>query len=230
VHDACHAALRRLQVEYLDLFFCHRPDPETPMDETVRAMNDLIRQGKVLYWGTSEWSADQIMQAHGVARELGLDPPAMEQPQYHMFHRERVEKEYLRLYDAVGMGTTIWSPLASGVLTGKYQEGVPKGSRLSLPEYDWLREMLLSGDGQKNLEKVGKLEPLARELDATLSQLAIAWCLLNPHVSTVILGATKTSQVEENLKALDVVEKLDAEVQGRIEKVLQNRPAPTPVN
>ena len=224
LHDACHAALRRLNVDYLDLFFCHRPDPETPIEETVRAMNSLIRQGKVLYWGTSEWDADQIMQACGIARELSLDPPAMEQPQYNMLHRDRVETEYRNLYEAVGLGTTVWSPLASGILTGKYKDGVLQGSRFSLPEYGWLAEELVSETGRRNLRKVAALEPVARDLGATQAQLAIAWCLKNPHVSTVILGASKVSQLEENLAALQWIDQLGSEVMKRIEEILQNQP------
>jgi len=164
VHDACHAALRRLQVDYLDLFFCHRPDLDTPIEETVRAMNDLIRQGKVLYWGTSMWSADQIMEAHAVARDLGLDPPTMEQPEYNMFARDRMEREYLRLFDEVGLGTTIWSPLASGILTGKYKDGVPDDSRLALPDYEWLRDDILE-KGRWKIEKAAELEAVATDLD-----------------------------------------------------------------
>jgi voltage-dependent potassium channel beta subunit len=230
IHDACHAALRRLQVDYLDLFFCHRPDLQTPVEETVRAMHDLIRQGKVLYWGTSEWSAQQIQEAYGLAREHGLTPPTMEQPQYHMLHRDRVEREYLPLYDGIGLGTTIWSPLASGVLTGKYANGVPEDSRMALGDYDWLREQVLdSEDGRANLLKANEVASLAGELGMSPAQLAIAWCLKNPNVSTVILGASNRAQLEENLGALERLPLLTEEVMQKIETILQNRPAlPTP--
>ena len=224
VHDACHAALERLQVDYLDLYFCHRPDLETPIEETVRAMNDLIAQGKVLYWGTSEWTADQIAEAHGVARGLGLAGPTMDQPQYNMLHRDKVEREFLRLYDSVGLGTTIWSPLASGVLTGKYNDGVPAGSRMDLAEVSFLRERFDSAEGQRNLGKARELSALAEDLGTTLAKLAIAWCLRKPYVSTVILGASRPAQLTENLAALQVVPLLTDEVLERIEGVLGNAP------
>jgi len=224
IHDACHAALGRLQVDYLDLFFCHRPDLETPIEETVRAMHDLIRQGRVLYWGTSEWSAQQIQQAHGIARQYGLTPPTMEQPQYNMFARERVEREYHRLYSEIGLGTTIWSPLASGVLTGKYRDGIPDGSRMSLPDYQWLRERIESAEGRDNVRKAAELEGLAKRLGFPLSQLAIAWCLKNTNVSTVILGASSPEQLRQNLDSLDKVELLTNEVIDEIEGLLGNRP------
>jgi len=224
VHDACHASLRRFQLDYLDLFFCHRPDLETPIEETVRAMDALIRQGKILYWGTSEWSAEQIQQAHGVAREYGLTPPTMEQPQYNMLHRERFENEYHRLYDEVGLGTTIWSPLASGVLTNKYADGIPKGSRMTLPDYAWLRERIESPAGRKQIETAAALKPVADDLGCSMAQLGIAWCLKNPHVSTVILGASREEQLEENLAALKVVDSLEDSVMERIETILDNKP------
>ncbi len=226
VHDCCHAALRRLQVDYLDLYFCHRPDLDTPIEETVRAMNDLIAQGKVLYWGTSKWRADEIAAAHGVARALGLAGPTMEQPQYNLFARERVERDYQRLYDEVGLGTTIWSPLASGVLTGKYAEGVPKGSRMTLSGYEWLRERLESDEGREKVRKTRELAVLAQELGASVAQLAIAWCLANPRVSTVILGATKPTQLRENLGASELVSKLDAAMLARIDAIVGTKPAP----
>ena len=227
IHDACHAALRRLQVDYLDLFFCHRPDLDTPVEETVRAMHDLIQQGKVLYWGTSEWNARQIQEAYGAARRYGLTPPTMEQPQYNMLHRDRVERELLPLYEDAGLGLTTWSPLASGILTGKYNDGVPDGSRLSLPDYRWLREeMLDSPEGRANLDKVRALAPVARDLDLTLAQLAIAWVLRNPRVSTVILGATSGAQLAENLTALESVSRLDDETMARLDAILANKPAP----
>ena len=225
VRDACHAALERLGVDYLDLFFCHRPDLETPIEETVRAMNDLIAQGKVLYWGTSEWTAEQIAEAAGCARALGLQGPTMEQPQYNMFCREKVEVEFHRLYQTLGLGTTIWSPLASGILTGKYKDGVPKGSRVLLRDYRWLKERFESDEGRAQIAKAARLESVARELDTTMPKLAIAWCLTNPNVSTVILGASKRSQLEETLHSLELVPRLTPEVVERIEAVLDNRPS-----
>lgn len=222
--EGVDAALERMGVAYVDLVFCHRPDPETPIEETVRAMNHVIDRGKAFYWGTSEWSAQQLMEAYAVAREQRLVPPQMEQPQYHMFHRERVEKEYARLYRTMGLGTTTWSPLASGVLTGKYDDGVPDGSRLTLPGYEWLREMVESAEGQARLEKVRQLEPIADELGCTRAQLALAWCLKNPHVSTVLTGASRPEQVTENMKALGVLRQLDDAVVERIEAVLGNKP------
>jgi len=222
VIEACHAALRRLRVEYLDLYLCHRPDPNTPIEETVRAMSDLIAQGKVLYWGTSEWSAREITQAHRIARDLRLVPPTMEQPQYNMFHRERVEKEFAPLYKKFGLGTTIWSPLASGLLTGKYNDGDPGGTRISLKDYDWLREQFENDEARKRLSKVKKLAKVAEDLGTTLPRLGLAWCLKNPHVSTVITGASKPAQVSENMKAGQLVDKLDATVMQRIEQILQS--------
>jgi voltage-dependent potassium channel beta subunit len=225
VHDACHAALERLQVDYLDLYFCHRPDPETPVEETVRAMHELVVQGKVLYWGTSEWSAEEIAEAYGVANAHHLTPPTMEQPQYNLFEREKVEREFRRLYETFGMGTTIWSPLASGILTGKYAKGVPSGSRMSLPDYAWLKERLESAEGRARVAKARALEPITKDLGATLAQLSIAWCLANPHVSSVILGATRPAQLTENLAALEVLPKLTPEVLARIESIVASRPA-----
>ncbi len=224
IFDGLHASLRRLQLDYVDLLFCHRPDPETPIEETVRAMNWAIDQGLVLYWGTSEWSAQQIMEAYAVARREHLVPPQMEQPQYNMFHRERVEKEYERLYTEIGLGTTIWSPLASGLLTGKYNEGIPDGSRLALPGYEWLRRMFESEEGQQRLEKVRLLPRIADHLGCSMAQLAIAWCLKNPRVSTVITGASRPEQVVENMKALDVAAAMDDDVMASIEEILGNRP------
>lgn len=221
IYEACRKSLKRLQLDYLDLFFCHRPDPNTPIEETVRAMDDLVHQGLVLYWGTSEWSAAEIMRAHGIAKELGLTPPQMEQPQYNMLHRERVEKEYLPLYREIGLGTTIWSPLASGLLTGKYNDGIPPGSRASLDGYSWLREEVLT---RENLEKVKALEPIAKELGCTMAQLALAWSRKNDDVSTVITGATKPEQVEENMASLHFVSALNPDIMKRIDSVLQNKP------
>lgn len=217
--EACHQALQRLQVDYLDLYFCHRPDPETPVEETVRAMHDLVQQGKVLYWGTSEWPAEDIIAAHTIARESYLTPPAVEQPQYNLFVRERVEKEYAPLYRDYGMGTTIWSPLASGVLTGKYSQGIPKDSRMNLPGYEWLKQRLQSEEGRQRVAAAHKLALIARELDMSVAQLALAWCLKNPHVSTVIMGASHVQQLRENLEVVEHVSKLSTEIVTRIAKI-----------
>ena len=220
VIEACHQALQRLRVDYLDLYFCHRPDPDTPIVETVAAMDTLIRQGKVLYWGTSEWPAAAIRTAHAVALDNHYYAPVVEQPQYNLLHRERVEVEYAPLYQAYGMGTTIWSPLASGLLSGKYNDGIPADSRLTQPGYEWLRDEVLGTDGAR-VAKVRALRPLADELGVSLAQLAIAWCLLNPHVSTVMLGASRLEQLEQNLGALDVLPKLDAATAQRIRRVVE---------
>ncbi len=222
--EGTDAALERLGLDYVDLIYCHRPDSDTPIEETVWAMNQVLSLGKALYWGTSEWSAAQIRRAHDIARSRHLIPPTMEQPQYNMLHRGRVEVEYADLYDEIGLGTTIWSPLASGILTGKYNDGIPEGSRMSLPDYQWLLPELQSEAGRWKVEKTKLLAPIAADLDCTLAQLAIAWCLSNNDVSTVITGASCPEQVVENLKALDVAEKLTPEVQERIEIVLDNRP------
>jgi voltage-dependent potassium channel beta subunit len=224
--EGTHASLNRLQMDYVDLIFCHRPDRYTPIEETVWTMNQIIQQGKAFYWGTSEWSAQEIMEAHAVARREHLIPPLMEQPEYNMFHRERVEREYARLYTEIGLGTTIWSPLASGLLTGKYNDGVPEGTRVTLPGYEWLREMFESEESGRNIEKVRQLVPVAAELGCTMAQMAIAWCLKNENVSTVITGASRREQVVENMKALDVTEKLTGEVMQRIEAILANKPEP----
>jgi voltage-dependent potassium channel beta subunit len=217
VIEACHDALHRLQVDYLDLFYCHRPDPATPILETCRAMHDLITQGKVLYWGTSEWSAAQLAEAFQLCATHNLHSPITEQPQYNLFHRSRVEKEYASLYRDHGLGTTIWSPLASGLLTGKYSSGVPKNSRLDAPGMEWLRDMILKQPGiEQKLAIVPKLAAIAAALDTTLPRLAIAWCLKNPRVSTVILGASRPEQLSENLGALDLLEKLSPALMKRI--------------
>lgn len=226
--EATNASLERLQMEYVDLIFCHRPDNETPIEETVRAMNQVIDQGKAFYWGTSEWSADQIMEAYGIARREHLIPPTMEQPEYNMFHRQRVEREYARLYKELGLGTTIWSPLASGILTGKYNQGIPEGSRLSLMGYDWLRKRIEGESGRQKIENVRQLSEIAKELGCTMAQLAIAWCLKNPNVSTVITGASRPDQVQENMKTLEIAEQLDDGVMERIESILDNKPDPLP--
>jgi voltage-dependent potassium channel beta subunit len=220
VFDACHQALQRLRVDYLDLYFCHRPDPDTPIEETVWTMDTLIRQGKVLYWGTSEWPAEDIRTAHGIARAHHLHPPTVEQPQYNLLHRERVEVEYAPLFREFGMGATTWSPLASGVLTGKYSRGVPRDSRMNTPGYEWLRGRIDSREGRADLARVDRLLPIAKELDVTPAQFAIAWCLKNPCVSSVILGASKRAQLEENLAALEASGALDPAVMRRIDSAL----------
>ncbi|HSN57323.1 MAG TPA: aldo/keto reductase [Candidatus Sulfomarinibacteraceae bacterium] len=219
-------ALKRLGLDYVDLVFCHRADLHTPVEETVWAMDHIIRQGKALYWGTSEWPAERILEAAHVARREHLMPPVMEQPQYHMLHRERVEKEYLPLYERLGLGTTIWSPLAGGLLTGKYNDGIPSDSRGTLAGYEWLRSRYQSESASRNIAKVRRLAPIADELDCTLAQLAIAWCLTNPHVSTVITGASRPEQVTENMGAMEVVERLTPEVLDRIEAILDTKPTP----
>jgi len=223
--EGTDAALERLQTDYVDLIFCHRPDPRTPIEETVRAMNTLIESGRAFYWGTSEWSASQLMEAHGIARERGLIGPLMEQPQYNMFHRDRVEREYAPLYESIGLGLTIWSPLASGLLTGKYNEGIPPGTRATLPGYEFLHKRFVDDEASRRIEKVRRLQPIAQLLGCSLAQLAIAWTIKNPHVSTTILGATKVSQLTENLGALEVAARITPSEMEQIEAVLQNRPA-----
>ena len=226
IRDGCDAALKRLKLDYLDLFFCHRPDFHTPVEETVRAMDVLVKQGKILYWGTSEWPADRIREAYLIAYKYGLTPPSMEQPEYNMFNRMKLEKEYLGLFDSEGMGTTIWSPLASGVLTGKYNNGIPNGSRMSLPDYKFLRDKLESKEGSDRLNKVKRLGKVADRLGVSLAQLSLAWCLKNKNVSTVILGATNTKQLDENLKSIEYKGLLTDRVMGRIENILKNMPTP----
>ena len=226
IRDGCDAALKRLKLDYLDLFFCHRPDFHTPVEETVRAMDVLVKQGKILYWGTSEWPADRIREAYLIAYKYGLTPPSMEQPEYNMFNRMKMEKEYLGLFDSEGMGTTIWSPLASGVLTGKYNNGIPDGSRMSLPDYKFLRDKLESKEGSDRLNKVKRLGKVADRLGVSLAQLSLAWCLKNKNVSTVILGATNTKQLDENLKSIEYKDLLTDSVMGRIENILKNMPTP----
>jgi voltage-dependent potassium channel beta subunit len=218
--EGVDASLRRLQLDYVDLLFCHRPDPDTPIEETVRAMNHVIDRGRALYWGTSEWSAADIREAAAIARRERLVGPQMEQPQYHMFHRERVEKEYAPLYEEIGLGTTIWSPLASGLLTGKYDHGMIEGTRASLPGMEWLKEELVGERAKPKIEVVKKLKPLADGLGCTRAQLAIAWCVKNPRVSSVITGATRGEQVVENLAALKVVPQLTDGVMREIDALL----------
>jgi len=223
IYEACRNSMKRLQLDYLDLFFCHRPDPTTPIEETVRAMDDLVHQGKILYWGTSEWNAADIMRAYAIAREQHLTPPQMEQPQYNMLHRDRVEKEYAPLYREIGLGTTIWSPLASGLLSGKYNNGIPPNTRASLKGYEWLRQYVITPE---NIQKVKELQPMAKELECTMAQLALAWCLKNPNVSTAITGATHPEQVVENMKATEVAQNLSADLMEKVDRILGNKPQP----
>jgi voltage-dependent potassium channel beta subunit len=215
--EGVNNALRRLQLEYVDLVYCHRPDPETPIEETVRAMDLIVRHGKAFYWGTSEWSAADILRADGIARQYGLTPPSMEQPQYNLLHRERFEVEYAPIYKELGYGTTIWSPLASGLLTGKYNNGIPQGSRAALPGYEWLQKESITPE---RVAKVKALQPIADELGCSMAQLSLAWCLKNPHVSTVITGASRVEQFQHNLGALDVVDALIPEILERIDSIV----------
>jgi voltage-dependent potassium channel beta subunit len=219
--EACHEALQRLQTDYLDLYFCHRPDPNVPIEEVVWTMNILIQQGKILYWGTSEWSGTEIMEAHRIAHQYNLIGPSMEQPQYNLLEREKVEKDYFNIYRTVGLGTTIWSPLASGLLTGKYNDGIPEGSRFALQGFEWLKDRYAVDD---KLGKVRKLTEYAKELGTSTGILSIAWCIANPNVTTAILGATRREQLEENLKALDLLPQLTPEVMQRIEDIMQTKP------
>ncbi|MGJ1419621.1 potassium channel beta subunit family protein [Sphingobacterium spiritivorum] len=219
--EACHEALKRLQVEYLDLYYCHRPDKNVPIEEVVRTMNTLIQQGKILYWGTSEWSAAEIVEAHAAAGRLGLEGPVVEQPEYNLFNRQKMEADYLTIFKNLGMGTTIWSPLASGLLTGKYNNGIPEDSRLALEGYGWLKDRALAQDKLNRVEELGKL---AVQLAVSLPTLAIAWCVSNPNVTTAILGATKESQLLENLKALEVLPLLTPEVLTQIDDIMQTKP------
>lgn len=219
--EACHEALQRLQLDYLDLFFCHRPDTTVPIEEVVWTMHNLIQQGKILYWGTSQWSGAEIMEAHRVAQQYGLIGPSMEQPQYNMFERFKMEQDYTPVFQNVGLGTTIWSPLAAGFLTGKYLEGIPEDSRLAIKGFDWLKDRWLQDN---KVEKLKQLKQLADDMHVSLASLAIAWTIKNPHVTTAILGATKKEQLEQNFTALDTLPLLTPEVMNRIEDILQNRP------
>jgi len=219
--EACNEALQRLGVEYLDMFFCHRPDKNTPIEETVWAMNHLIQQGKVFYWGTSEWSGVEIMEAHRIAEKFRLIGPTMEQSQYNLFERNKIENEFSEIYKNVGLGTTIWSPLAAGLLTGKYNDGIPKGSRFALEGFDWLKDKWIADD---RIKKVKKLTEFAAKLGVTTASLSIAWCINNPNVSTAILGATKKQQLLDNLKALEVVSILTPEVMEKIELIMKTKP------
>jgi voltage-dependent potassium channel beta subunit len=221
IFEACHEALGRLQLDYLDLFFCHRPDPMVQIEEVVWTMHNLIQQGKIIYWGTSQWSAAEIMEAHRVAQQYKLIGPAIEQPQYNMFERYKMEMDYLPVFKNVGLGTTIWSPLAAGFLTGKYLEGIPEDSRLAITGFDWLKNRWLQED---KINKLRKLVALAKNLGVSMASLAIAWTIRNPHVTTAILGATKKEQLTENLKALEVLKLLTPDIMDEIEKILLNKP------
>ncbi|MGX5817895.1 potassium channel beta subunit family protein [Chitinophaga lutea] len=221
--EACHEALERMQTDYLDLYFCHRPDRNVPVEEVVWTMHNLIQQGKVLYWGTSEWSPAGIMEAHMVARQYNLIGPVVEQPEYNLFRREKMEHEYLPIFDSVGLGTTIFSPLASGILTGKYNKGIPEGSRLGLSGFEWLKNRNLL---DANIARVVKLENVAEKLGTSLATLAVAWCIRNPHVTTAILGATREEQLVENLKALEVYPRLTPEILAEIDAIMQTAPKP----
>ncbi len=222
IMEACHEALQRLQVDYLDIIFCHRPDKHVPIEEVVWTMNHLIQQGKILYWGTSEWSGVEIMEAHRAAQEYRLIGPVVEQPQYNLLEREKMENEYVMIFKTVGLGTTIWSPLASGLLTGKYNDGIPEGSRFSLEGFDWLKDRWVVED---KLNKVRELTNFAKEMEIPMSTLSIAWTIKNENVTTTILGATKKEQLVENLKALEVLSKLTPEVMQRIDEIMQTKPA-----
>ncbi len=219
--EGCDAALKRLQVDYIDLYYCHRPDKNTPILETVQAMNHLIQQGKILYWGTSEWSAQEILQAHLEASHHHLMPPVMEQPQYNMLERKKMEDDYLHLFKHQGLATTIWSPLASGVLSGKYLFDNPTDTRLSIEGLEWLKERNLT---EERINKVKAIKKIADDINVSLPVFAIAWCLKNPNVSTVILGASKVPQLEENLKAIDALPLLTSEVMDSVDLVLNNKP------
>ena len=222
--DACNNALKRLQVDYLDLYFCHRPDPETPIEETVRAMHNLVIQGKICYWGTSEWSASEIEQAFKITRDLGLTPPSMEQPEYNMFTREKMENEYLGLFEQEQLGTTTWSPLCSGILTGKYMDGMPTGTRTSLENYKFIKDQFESDEYVQRHEKIKELHQLAEDLGLPLVKLALCWCLKNQNVSTLILGASKIEQLKQNLDSINHMERLDDSAMERIETILNKKP------
>jgi voltage-dependent potassium channel beta subunit len=226
--EGINASLKRLDLDYVDLIYAHRPDSEVPMEEIVRAFNFIINQGKAFYWGTSEWSAQQITEAHAVAQRLGLEGPVMEQPQYNIFEREKIEKEYLPIYENFGLGTTTWSPLAFGVLTGKYVDGIPEGSRfddakgISKIHYNWFD----NPEGREKIQKVRKLVPIAEKIGCTIAQLSLAWCIKNTNVSTVIFGASKVEQVESNVKSLEYLEKLTPDVMDEIDSIFQSKPIP----
>jgi voltage-dependent potassium channel beta subunit len=217
LYEACHEALKRMQLDYIDLFYCHRPDPGTPMEEIVRTMNILIQQGKILYWGTSEWSATEIEAAYDIAQQLGLEGPSVEQPEYNLFNKHKVEIEFAPLYQSMGLGTTTWSPLASGILTGKYNDGLPEDSRLALEGFEWLKDKNYT---LEKIEKVKALQQVAEALNTTLPILSIAWCISNPQVTSTILGATKETQLLENCKALEVYPLLTSEWKEKIATIM----------
>jgi voltage-dependent potassium channel beta subunit len=219
--EACNEALQRLQLEYLDLYLCHRPDKEVPIEEVVWTMHALVTQGKILYWGTSEWSGVEIMEAHSIAHKYNLIGPSVEQPQYNIFERYKLENEYLMIFKTIGMGTTIWSPLASGLLSGKYSNGIPEGSRFALQGFDWLKDRWMVQD---KLERVNKLAEYSKELGISLPLLSIAWCIKNPHVTTAILGATRKEQLKENLRAIEILPKITGEVMSRIDEISGTKP------
>ena len=219
--EACHEALQRLQTDYLDLYFCHRPDKKMPIAEVVQTMNTLIQQGKILYWGTSEWSGVEIMEAHRIAEAYRLIGPAIEQPQYNLFERSKVDAEYLEIYKNVGLGTTIWSPLAAGLLTGKYNDGIPEGSRFQMEGFEWLRDRWLM---QEKINKVQQLGAIAKALKVSTASLSIAWCIKNPNVPTAILGATSKAQLLDNLTALDTAALLTPEIMEQIEGIVETKP------
>ena len=221
--DACNAALQRLQVDYLALFFCHRPDPETPIEETVRSMHTLVIQGKIIYWGTSEWEASQIEEAYQIAEKYYLTPPTMEQPEYNMFNRSKLEKEYIDLFKKRGLGTTTWSPLASGLLTGKYKNGIPEDTRMNLSGYEFLRQRLESEEGRVMVNKVKQLEELADTAGIPLVNMALGWGLQNKNVSTVILGSSKPKQLKQNLKTLNYLDQFDDSLMQQIDKIISNQ-------
>jgi voltage-dependent potassium channel beta subunit len=219
--EACHEALQRLQTDYLDLYFCHRPDKNTPIEEVVLTMNTLIQQGKILYWGTSEWSGVEIMEAHRIAKDYRIIGPSVEQPQYNLFERNKIENEYLEVYKNVGLGTTIWSPLAAGLLTGKYNDGIPVGSRFAIEGFDWLKDRWMAED---RINRVKKLGVLAKELGVSLASLSIAWCVKNENVTTAILGATKKTQLLDNLDALKALPLLTEERLKQIDEIVGTKP------
>lgn len=214
---AIDGSLSRLHHDFVDLVFCHRPDPNTPIEETVWALHNIVESGKALYWGTSEWSATAIQEAYDIAQRHHLHAPVMEQPEYNLIHRTRVEEEYAPLYESMGLGLTIWSPLASGLLTGKYKDGIPSDSRGALPGYDWLRHIF---EDKALIARISALEPIAKDLGVTMAQLAIAWCVTNPHVSTVITGASRLSQLQDNLGALEAIDKITGDVKAKLDTVL----------
>jgi voltage-dependent potassium channel beta subunit len=219
--EACHEALQRMQLDYLDLYFCNRPDKTVPMEEVVWTMNILVQQGKILYWGTSEWSAQEITEAHMVAKENHLIGPAVEQPEYNLFNRYKMENDYLKVFRDIGLGTTTWSPLASGLLSGKYNDGIPEDSRIAIPGFEWLKERVMVNE---RIEKVKRLKTVADKLETNLATLSIAWCIKNPNVTTAILGATKREQLEQNFKALELYLKLDEGILKEIDEIMGTKP------